>query len=65
MTDRAWQPYRGPFIEFIRGFFWVKPAPFHAMWAVWSNGQMVSCSLILLSIPVVIFTAGFLVGRFL
>lgn len=49
--------------EFIRGFFWVQPAPHHRAFHQWMRGKSTSCTLMLLTIPVTIFAAGFYAGR--
>lgn len=48
---------------FLRGFFWMRPAPYHDDFRQWSLGQGTFLSLGFLSIPVAIFAAGFYVGR--
>lgn len=49
--------------HFIRGFFWIHPAPYHRAFHQWVSGMSASCTLILLAVPVAIFAAGFFVGR--
>jgi len=49
--------------EYSRGFFWLQPRPNFKHGRQWSRGKGASCSLIVLSIPVIIFVAGFVIGR--
>lgn len=48
--------------DFVRGFFWIGPAPYHDAYRRWSCGQEASCWIILSLIPIGIFMGGFVAG---
>lgn len=49
--------------ESIRGFLWIQPRPNFKLGRQWSRGKDVSCTIIVLAVPIAIFLFGFIIGR--
>lgn len=48
---------------YVRGFFWIGPAPYHSDYRCWSRGMDLSFKLLVLAGLAGAFVAAFLLGR--
>ena len=49
--------------EWLRGFFWRRPAPYGMAFTTWYQGKFVSGCILAIAGLSMIFLAGFVVGR--